>query len=59
MAGDESEAYMENTDNMGIFKLNTICNYDEDIIEYLESPVGSAFYRSKSGKFLPMDSWYE
>lgn len=54
LAGDEDEEYMSNIDNMEIFRLNTICNYDPDIIEYLESPIGSAFYRSKNGEFKPM-----
>ncbi len=54
LAGDEDEKYMSNIDNMEIFRLNTICNYDPDIIEYLDNPVGSAFYRSKNGEFKPM-----
>ena len=36
---------------MDIFSLNTICNYDTDIIEYLDNPTGTAFYRDKKGKF--------
>ena len=51
LAGDESEEYMNDLKNMDIFKLNTICNYDPDIIEFLESPVGSKFYRDKKGRF--------
>lgn len=52
MAGDEDESYMDNPDNMGIYHLNTICNYDKDIIPLLNSPYGTAFVRSKSGKFI-------
>lgn len=55
MAGDENEEYMNNIDNTDIFRLNTICNYDTDIIEYLDNPIGSAFYRNKNGDFRPMD----
>lgn len=31
-AGDESDEYMQKADNSGIYKLNTICQYDPDII---------------------------
>ncbi len=55
LAGDEDEKYMNDINNMDIFRLNTICNYDPDIIEYLENPVGSAFYRDENGNFRPMD----
>ena len=51
LAGDESEEYMNDINNMDIFCLNTICNYDPDIIEFLESPVGSVFYRDRDGSF--------
>lgn len=51
LAGDESADYMNDLNNMDIFNLNTICNYDPDIIEFLDSPVGSAFYRDKNGYF--------
>ena len=44
-AGDESEAYVNNPQNFHIFDLNTICNYDSEIIPYLESDIGTAYYR--------------
>ena len=52
LAGDESQEYMDNPENVGIFSLNTLCNYDIDITDYLEYPVGTAFYRNKDGKFV-------
>ena len=52
LAGDESQEYMDNPENVGIFSLNTLCNYDIDITDYLEYPVGSAFYRNKKGEFV-------
>lgn len=52
LAGDESDEYMNNSENVGIYKLNTVCNYDIDIIDFLESPIGSAFYRNKNGEFV-------
>ena len=42
-AGDESEAYMDDPNNAGIYKLNTICNDDPDIIPLLRTPAPCAF----------------
>ena len=50
-AGDETEEYTDNPDNINVFSLNTVCNYDSDIIPYLNSPYGSAFIRS-GNKFI-------
>ena len=51
LAGDEDDDYMDNIGNMGIFDLNTIANYDVDIIPFLHSDYGSAFYRDNNGTF--------
>ena len=45
-AGDEDETYTSNPDNFSVFDLNTICNYDQDIIPYLMKPVGTKFERN-------------
>ena len=37
-AGDESDEYMDDPNNAGIYKLNTICNDDPDIISLLNTP---------------------
>ena len=50
-AGNEDDEYMSDVSHSEIFSLNTICNFDPDIIEYLEKPVGSAYYRDSSGVF--------
>ena len=42
-SGNENEEYTENADNFNIFELNTICNYDESIIPYLDSNIGTSF----------------
>lgn len=44
-AGDESDEYTADPNNFHIFELNTICNYDPSIINYLEAPHGRAFIR--------------
>ncbi len=53
LAGDESQEYLDNHENSEVYLLNTICNYDLDIIPYLDAEIGSAFYRNKRGKFVP------
>lgn len=57
MAGDESQAYMDNPDNAGIYLLNTLCNYDADILPFLSAPEGSAFRRDESGRFCPAEGF--
>lgn len=49
LAGDESEAYMADTTNHNIYDVNTIANYDPQIIPLLDAPVGSAYIRTASG----------
>ena len=50
-AGNEDDTYMNNPDNNHIFSINTICNYDSDIIPYLNSKVGSVYIRSDKNSF--------
>lgn len=45
LAGDETEEYLEVSNNINIFDLNTICNYDSCIMKYLESGYGVAYIR--------------
>ena len=52
-AGDESEEYMDDPNNAGIYKLNTICNDDPDIIPLLHTPAPCAFARDENGVFQP------
>lgn len=51
MAGNEDDEYMNNVDNHHIFAINTICNYDPDIIPYLHSKIGSTYIRVDSKRF--------
>lgn len=51
MAGNEDDEYINNADNVHIFAINTVCNYDSDIIPYLNSEIGSRFIRINSNKF--------
>ena len=54
MSGTENQGYMDDPGNIAIYDVNTIANYDPDIIPFLDSPAGSAFGRNrKTGNFEP------
>ena len=55
MAGDETQAYMDDTSNHQIYDVNTIANYCPDIIPLLDAPPGSAFARNpQTGRLDPV-----
>jgi hypothetical protein len=55
-AGRESEEYMDNPDNHGIYDVNTIANYDPEIIPFLDARPGSALERDRrSDKFVEIE----
>ena len=56
-AGDESDAYMDDPNNAGIYGLNTICNDDPDIIPLLNTPAPCAFERDENGVFQQIEDW--
>lgn len=49
--GGETQEYLDDPSNSGIYALNTIANYDPDIIPLLNSPAGTSFGRGSDGKF--------
>lgn len=48
-AGDESEAYLAKTENSGVYDVNTIANYDPEIVPLLDSAAPVAFEREGGG----------
>ena len=49
----EDDAYINDLTNSGVYDVNTIANYDETIIPYLDMPIGSVFERDqKTGEFV-------
>lgn len=59
MAGDESDEYMETPANHGFYDVNTVANYDRDIVPLLNSPIGSAFEReTQSEVFAPVHDFF-
>ena len=44
-SGTEDQNYADNPDNLMIYDVNTIANYDNAIIKYLDSPIGTELER--------------
>jgi hypothetical protein len=52
-SGGESQAYLDDAANTSIYDVNTVANYDSDIIPYLDAPPGCSFGRQgKAGQFV-------
>ena len=51
MAGDEDEEYIGNPNKNHILDINTVCNYDKDIIPYIHSKIGSMYIRVDNKRF--------
>ncbi len=45
MSGDESQEYADDSGNWAIYDVNTVCNYDNDIIRFLDTSPPVAFGR--------------
>jgi len=43
LSGYESDEYLDDPENLGIYDVNTVANYDPSIIPCLNAPIGSAF----------------
>ena len=51
-SGSESDEFISDAANLGIYDVNTIADYDPEMITLLDAPFGSAFTRDKlSGGF--------
>ena len=49
-AGDEDEGYLSDPGHLSVYHLNTICNYDPDILPLLSAPYGSTYGRDGDGR---------
>jgi hypothetical protein len=49
MVGVESQEYMDDANNSMFYDVNTIANYDPDIIDWLDAPIGASFERLADG----------
>ncbi|MEZ6191873.1 MAG: DUF2185 domain-containing protein [Phycisphaerales bacterium] len=55
-SGEETQVYVDNPQNTQMYDVNTIANYDPDIIPLLNAPIGSAFERREgSGEFVKVE----
>ena len=43
---------MSEPSHSGLYTLNVVANNDEDIIPFLNSPIGTAYYRGENGDFV-------
>lgn len=54
----EDDAYMADASNHDVYDVNTIANYDPEIIPFLDAPAGSVFERvSDSDPFQAVTDW--
>lgn len=56
LAGDETGEYQDDPDHIGIYDVNTLANYDRDVIPYLHAPIGSRFGRYNATRTLLPDT---
>lgn len=54
-SGRESQAYTDDPKNFEVYDVNTLANYDPDIIPFLSAPIGSAFERGDHGVFVQVE----
>jgi hypothetical protein len=54
-SGEESQRYADDAKHFNVYDVNTIANYDPEIIPLLDAPIPSAFERSKRGKLVPVE----
>jgi hypothetical protein len=57
MAGTESDEYMNDPKNHGIYDVKTIANYDPDIVPILDAAIGSAFERPDGDRFIKVNDF--
>lgn len=48
-SGTESDEYVNDPQNIGLYDILTIQRCDPEIIPYLDSPIGSVFSRTEAG----------
>jgi len=53
LSGTESDEFLDDPENLGLYDVNTIANYDRDIIPLLDAPSGAAYERDpETGEFV-------
>jgi hypothetical protein len=53
LSGTESDEFLDDPENLGLYDVNTIANYDSEIIPLLDAPSGAAYERDQeTGEFV-------
>lgn len=56
LAGTEDQDFMDDPENFGVYEVNTIANYDSDIVPFVQAPPGCSFERADGvGDFAPRE----
>ena len=55
-SGTETQEYVDDPQNTMLYDVNTIANYDPDIVPLLHTPFPVAFARNDEGLFVEVDS---
>ncbi len=51
LSGDETDEYMDDSENISLVSLGAVLSRDDSFIEVLESEIGTCFERNEEGKF--------
>jgi len=58
LSGTEDDGYMDDAGNHGVYDVNTIANYDDTIIPFLDAPTGSVFEKPVDAQsFAAVTDW--
>ena len=50
--GSEDEEYMSDPENSTAYTLEEVIKMDDSILEYLDSDIGTSFYKDEKGNFI-------
>lgn len=50
--GSEDEEYMNDPENSTAYTLEDVIKMDDSILPYLDSEIGSSFYKDENGNFI-------
>lgn len=53
----EAESTADAPRDYGFYDLNTVCNYDPELLPLLDSPYGTSFERRQGGPLQPVSDW--
>ena len=54
-AGDESDEYMDDSDNLSYVSLGAVLREDDSFVDLLDSEAGTAFAKDGEGNFVELD----